>query len=44
LKQINVRLDEELLKKIKIICVTKELTLQEVVNTLLEKWVKENEG
>jgi len=44
LKQVPIRLDEEFAKRIKIICAKKGITFQDVTKTLLEKWVKENEG
>lgn len=42
MKQVNIRLDDELLKDVKILCVRKGMTLQGAIMVLLEKWVREN--
>ena len=43
-KQFPIRLDEELAKRIKIICIKKGTSFQETAKELLVKWVEENEG
>ena len=40
MKSVTMRLPEELIKEIKIICITKELTFQEAVRQGLELWKK----
>lgn len=42
LKQTTIRLEAELLKDIKFICLQKDTSLQEVATHLLTKWVEEN--
>jgi len=44
LKQVPIRLEEDFVKRIKIICIKKGITFQDVAKMLLEKWVEENEG
>lgn len=44
LKQVPIRLEEDFVKQIKIICVKKGVTFQEVAKKLFEKWVEDNEG
>ncbi|MFZ5644434.1 MAG: hypothetical protein ACOY46_12670 [Bacillota bacterium] len=39
MKQVNVRLDEKLVKEIKIICIEHDISLQEAVKMALEEWV-----
>lgn len=41
MKSVTMRLPEELIKGIKIICVKEELTFQEAVRQGLELWKKE---
>lgn len=44
LKQVSLRLEEELVKRIKKICIDKGITFQEAVRTSLEKMDKDNES
>lgn len=44
IKQVPIRLEEDFVKRIKIICINKGLTFQDVAKMLFEKWVEENEG
>ena len=43
-EKVEIRLEEEFLKRVKIICVKKGITFQDAVKMLLEKWVEESEG
>jgi hypothetical protein len=42
LKQTTIRLEADLLREIKFICLKKDTSLQEVTTQLLAKWVEEN--
>lgn len=44
LKQVPVRLEEDFVKRVKILCIQKGISFQEIVKMLLEKWLEENEG
>ena len=44
LKQVPVRLEEELVKQIKRICIEKGMTFQDAAKVSLEKWVEDNES
>ena len=44
LKQVPVRLEEDFVKRVKILCIQKGISFQEIVKVLLEKWLEENEG
>ena len=41
MKAVTVRLPEELIKEIKIICINKDMEFQVVVRNALELWKKE---
>jgi len=43
LKQLNIRLEDELIKKVKVLCIKKDVNIQDTVKSLLELWVKDNE-
>jgi len=40
MKQVNVRLDENLIKEVKKICLEKEISFQDAVKEALEEWLK----
>jgi len=40
MKQTGVRLPEELIKKIKIICIEKDISFQEAIKTAAEEWLE----
>lgn len=43
MKQVNVRIDEELIKKVKRICLEKNISFQKAVELALLQWLeKEN--
>jgi len=44
LKLVAVRLDEELIKEVKKICIDEGKTFQDTVKELLEKLVRDNES
>jgi len=44
LKQVSIRIDDELIKQVKKVCIDKGITVQDATKMLYEKWVKENEG
>ena len=44
LKQVPIRLEEEFVLKIKMICLVKGMTFQDAAKVSLEKWVKDNES
>jgi len=44
LKQLNIRLDEELLKTVKKVCIDKDIAIQDAVKIGLELWLKDNGG
>ena len=39
MKQVNVRLDENLVKEVKIICIKQDISLQDAVKIALEEWL-----
>lgn len=41
-KQVNVRLEESLIKEVKRICLERDMTFQQAVSQALTKWVNEN--
>jgi len=44
LKQVPVRLEEELVKQVKRICIEKGMTFQDAAKQAIEKWTKDNES
>lgn len=44
LKQVGVRLEEELIKKVKIACLEKDIPFQEAVRQSLENWLKQSDN
>jgi len=40
MKQVNVRLEETLIKEVKRICLEKDITFQDAVRIALEEWLK----
>ncbi|MGG3451011.1 ribbon-helix-helix protein, CopG family [Domibacillus aminovorans] len=44
LKQISVRLEEELIKTVKKSCLDKNISLQEAVRQALESWLKQSDN
>lgn len=40
LKQVNIRLDDEFIKQVKIKCLELDMTFQDAVKEALENWVK----
>lgn len=43
LKQVNVRINEQLLKEVKIKCLHFDMTFQEAVDEALKKWLEDKE-
>lgn len=42
-EQLNVRLDTELIKTVKRICLEKDIKLQEAVAEALQMWIEKNQ-
>lgn len=40
LKQVNIRLEDDLIKKVKKICIDKDISFQDAVKEALEGWIK----
>lgn len=40
MKQVNIRLDEKLIKEVKQKCLDKEITFQDAVKINLQEWLK----
>ena len=43
-KQLNIRLDEKIIKDVKILCAKKDTSVQDAIKLLIEKWLDENKG
>jgi antitoxin component of RelBE/YafQ-DinJ toxin-antitoxin module len=41
IKQVNVRLDEQLIKEVKKLCLEMDITFQDAVSNQLKEWIKE---
>jgi len=40
MKQVNIRLDEKMIKEVKQKCLDKDMTFQDVVKIALKEWLK----
>ncbi|MCP1355034.1 ribbon-helix-helix protein, CopG family [Aneurinibacillus migulanus] len=44
LKQVSVRIEEDLIKTVKKVCLDKDISFQEAVRQALEEWLKESDN
>jgi hypothetical protein len=43
-KQFNVRLEESLIKEVRVLCAQQDRKFQELISELLTEWVEKNRG